>query len=285
MQGLAKSVHIIPLGHEYDRAIAPFRKSGVDRVHLLTIQALDDHEPAMFEKQQAYSHKVEAFLQDRDIEVNVVAVDLFDIHAVMNAVARLVKQERDAGNTVFVNMSACGRLTSVGATLAGMAHDATVYYVHADGYARTPEEEEEHGLSLCTTDRVERLCNFRFALPSDDEMQLLVELYRREVSLSETDTDPRMESEDLRNLEHHPHLSAVRKYTRRLKDKDKQKESMYFLTWLNKVFLEKLLRNKYIEKKRENRREWRIGLTESGRYLAANYGENLTAPAYKIESQ
>ena len=63
MEELQQTVDIVPLGHEYDRAIAPFRIRKVDRVHLLTIQAHDGHDPAMFEKQRHFNRKVEAFLR------------------------------------------------------------------------------------------------------------------------------------------------------------------------------------------------------------------------------
>ena len=59
----------------------------------------------------------------------------------------------------------------------------------------------------------------------------------------------------------------------------------YFLTWLNKVFLEKLLLNGYIVKTRETRREWRLGITDAGRYLAAISGEDLAAPAHTAGSR
>ncbi|KAF5041375.1 hypothetical protein DSECCO2_523710 [anaerobic digester metagenome] len=286
MEELQQTVDIVPLGHEYDRAIAPFRIRKVDRVHLLTIQAHDGHDPAMFEKQRHFNRKVEAFLRGHDIDVRVVSVDLFDIRAVMNAVAQLVKTEQEVGNSVFVNMSACGRLTSVGATLAGMAHNATVYYVHADGYSVTQDQELEHGLSICTTDRVERLYNFPFALPSDDEQQLLVELCRRERVLAGRGADEvRLNSREMRKLHDHPKMPAVRAYFIRNQERGGRTGEQYFLTWLNKVFLEKLLLNGYIVKTRETRREWRLGITDAGRYLAAISGEDLAAPAHTAGSR
>ena len=60
--------------------------------------------------------------------------------------AGVIVAEQSLGNRVSVNMSAAGRLTSVGATLAGMVHGVQVYYVPANRYPETEEDRREHGL-------------------------------------------------------------------------------------------------------------------------------------------
>ncbi|MEM1717045.1 MAG: DUF6293 family protein [Candidatus Bathyarchaeia archaeon] len=77
-------------------------------------------------------------------------------------------------------MSGVGRLTSVAATLAAMAHDAIVYYVTADRYAKTDEEELKHGLSICQDAKVIELVNFHISLPDQTSLKLLAELCKRE---------------------------------------------------------------------------------------------------------
>jgi len=37
LPGLRETVHIIPLGHEIDRAVKPFTKTRADRAYVLTV--------------------------------------------------------------------------------------------------------------------------------------------------------------------------------------------------------------------------------------------------------
>ena len=84
----------------------------------------------------------------------------------MKRVAQLVRLEKDEkGNDVYVNMSAAGKLTSLGASLAAMAHNAYVYYVSADGYPSSAEEEKLHGLSICNKLDLKLIQNFNINLP------------------------------------------------------------------------------------------------------------------------
>ena len=62
-QGLPETVHIIPLGHEIDRAVKPLANKKVDRVHLLAISPEADIDPVMREKQVNYTRKVTAHLK------------------------------------------------------------------------------------------------------------------------------------------------------------------------------------------------------------------------------
>ena len=52
---LPENVHIIPLGHEIDRAVKPLLKNKADRVHLLAIPPDAELDPVMKEKQMNYT--------------------------------------------------------------------------------------------------------------------------------------------------------------------------------------------------------------------------------------
>lgn len=174
--GLSGSVHIIPLGHEIDRAIAPFRDIRTDAVHLLTIVSRGRHDREMFERQEEFTQRVEEELAKLQIPVDVWDVDLFNMHDVLKYVSGLITLERKRGRRVSVNASACGRLTSIGTAMAGMAHGAEVYYVEADGYSASEEEISEHGQSICYGSATRVIDPLRFELPREPAPRLLADL-------------------------------------------------------------------------------------------------------------
>ncbi len=94
-------------------------------------------------------------------------------------VSYLIRTEKEAGNEVYVNMSSCGRKTSVAVTRAAMVHEAPLYYVGADRYATGDGEECEHGLSIVENVRPEVFQPFRIMMPRPEHVRLLVELFRR----------------------------------------------------------------------------------------------------------
>ena len=98
----------------------------------------------------------------------------------MKKVSSLIYQERLNGNIVYLNMSAAGRLTSVGATLAGMVQGAKVYYVKASDYSNTEKSMELHGYTICDEVQINFLENFEINLPNEVSIQVLVELYKNE---------------------------------------------------------------------------------------------------------
>ena len=143
--GLSGSVHIIPLGHEIDRAVAPFRDIRTDAVHLLTIVSRGRHDREMFERQEEFTRRVEEELAKLQIPVDVWDVDLFNMHDVLKYVSGLITLERKRGRRVSVNASACGRLTSIGTAMAGMAHGAEVYMSRRTGIPRARRRSASTG--------------------------------------------------------------------------------------------------------------------------------------------
>ena len=66
---------------------------------------------------------------------------MFDILDVLKVVSFIIRTEKEAGNAVYVNMSSCGRKTSVAVMLAAMVHEVALYYVSADRYATGGDPE------------------------------------------------------------------------------------------------------------------------------------------------
>lgn len=182
MLNLEEIVHIIPLGIEFDRAVIPFQgREGFrpNRVYLLTTQSSGYAPPHMTEEHMEKAEKVKDFFKLLNIEVIVIDTKLIDLLDVMRKISNLICKEKARGNNVYINMSSGGRLTSVGATLAGMFHDVKVYYVKADRYSTTELEREEHGITICDNRVVDFLENFKILMPNELGLKVLVEISKR----------------------------------------------------------------------------------------------------------
>jgi len=262
MQSIQEVVHIIPLGHEFDRAVKPFEERKADRVHLLSVADVTKYPEEMLERQDHFTKKVTRQLEEIGIRVVPHSVDLFNILEVMNAISTIITDEKILGNHVLVNMSACGRLTSIGATLAAMAHDATVYYMSADDYSLTQDDFLNHGLSICKKNKITRFENFQFVLPDKISTAILIELCIQGKGIT---------TKDIRNVLHMQEVPGFEKdadlIPKASKDQNQRLEKTKQLIKMEKRYLEPLERNGYIRRERSGRNNI-ISITESGKYIA-----------------
>jgi hypothetical protein len=60
-----ETIHIIPLGHEIDRAVKYFENSWANRVYLLSLTKSEFHHPEMIERQIGYTKRVKKILEDK----------------------------------------------------------------------------------------------------------------------------------------------------------------------------------------------------------------------------
>lgn len=259
MAYIEEIVHIIPLGYEIDRAIKPFEKFKANRVHLLVIPESDQYPPDMVRKQIHFLDIVRKALEEKGIEVHVRDVDLFNMLEVMKNVSGIILEEISHNNIVYVNMSSCGRLTSVGTTLAAMTHNARIYYVVADRYSKTEKEELTHGLSVCEKLSVVFLENFRLRLPDEASLKILVKLCREERGSKTVDVMDFLRESGVQDFEEDYKDLEVKKERRRVQ--------ISHLMKLNKKYLEKLERSGYILREKVGRYNT-IKITESGKYVA-----------------
>jgi hypothetical protein len=261
---LEETVHIVPLGHEYDRAVIPFTKKTPDRVYLLTISPDQDLDVAMKDTQLHFTSKVLKFLEKKQIEVRMVYMDSFDLLQVLKAISYLIVSEKEKGNNVSVNMSACGRLTSIGASLAAMCHEVKLYYVSANRYSKSPDEVSEHGISVCEYENSTTLENFHVEIPESPGLDILVHLYTKEKALSHQEIvffclDQKFPQFD--------------KDYRRLNQyglERKRKQSNYLMK-MDKGILTKLEQSGYISRKKVGN-ERQVSLTKSGIYVVCISG-------------
>ncbi|GAB6283932.1 MAG: DUF6293 family protein [Methanoregula sp.] len=243
-------------------------KTKADRVHLLAIPPDAELDPVMKEKQMNYTQKVTARLEEHKIPVQFHAVDMFDTLDVMKKVSRIIVLEKERGNNVYVNMSACGRKTAFAVTIAAMFHDTTVYYVAADSYATGVNsiKEADHGMSIVESGNIEWLQQFRIMKPDDMDIALLAELYRRK-----RNNMPDMKSDDIIDFfsQKKVHGFNVKPEDKRGPERSKLKRAL--LNRINRMHLEKLESQKYIEKKKVGK-EFVVKITEAGSHIACVSG-------------
>jgi predicted transcriptional regulator len=259
MSKIEETVHIIPLGHEIDRAVKPFETLKADRVYILTNLESDDPNDEMIKNQRIYAEKVKKIISAKKIDVRpLINVNLFSLLDVMKHVSKIIVDETNKKNRVFVNMSAAGRLTSVAATLAGMAHKANVYYVHADGYPTNKTDRRKHGLSICNIDKSESLINFQIVMPEPIGLKILLFLCMEQKRQKTINILRFLKTENVEGFEE---LFEDVEETRRRRVQSNQ------LMKLDKTILKKLEDHDYIHRKKDGRHVY-FTITESGTYIA-----------------
>ncbi|MDI6877031.1 MAG: DUF6293 family protein [Methanomicrobiales archaeon] len=263
MQGIEKTVHIIPLGYEIDRAVKPFEKTKADRVYLLTTLHPSNPDDVRSKDQRHYTETVKRILEDMEIQVQCVHVDLFDLLDVMKEISKIILREKANNNRIFVNMSASGRLTSVASTLVGMAHDVTVYYVPAEDYPVDEVLRRDHGLRICSPDDdIQKLVNFQFVMPDPIGRQILLHLCSERRRLKMRDILSVLKKEKVEGFE---------ELFDEIRDGNKRAEQSRQLMKLDRTILAKLEKNGWIAREKVGRTVF-ISITESGKYAACISG-------------
>lgn len=266
---LGKRVHIIPLGHEIDRAVAPFHGFKPDLVYLLSVPPNQDLDPKMMQKQLQFTSQVYKKITKLGIECKSIGVNLFDTFATMRNLSWLIREQKEAGNIVEVNMSACGRKTSVAVTLVGMIQNITVYYVSADRYSSNPKEESEHGLSIVNPDHVvvEPFVNFSFTDPGEMSQRLLAQIYLKD------EIGGRMKSDDIIRFLQKQGLEdyKITQFDLPEKTREYSCKQREILNKINRQYIGKLVAEQYIEKIKISN-YFAVQLRDKGKYMACASG-------------
>jgi hypothetical protein len=257
--GGVEVVHVIPLEDEIDRAVRAFEVSNgfrANRVYLLAwvpeIAVRKEHKLLVH-----YYGVVKRRLEALGIETVTVLTNIFDMLDVITKVSAIVKQEKERGNVVYVNMSAGGAFVSVGTAISAMVQDARLYYVRCNRYSQTLEEKQAHGNAIVTSPQVHFLENFNIRLPDGRGVRLLVELYRR----------GSMRTSEVLGFLHDEGVEGFEAYS----DELGRGEKISLLMRLNKGITAKLEDAGYVAKERHGR-ENVFRITESGKYVACVSG-------------
>jgi hypothetical protein len=252
-------VHIIPLEEEIDRAVRAFEvEKGfrANKVYLLAF-TLPQGQPDEIDEVSYYWRRVEQRFRALGVETVTVFTNIFSILDVITKVSRIVRQEKEKGSVVYVNMSAGGPFVSAGTAIAAMVQGARLYYVRCNRYIHTRQEKLSHGKAIVTEPQVHFLENFNIMLPDERGMRLLVKLYQT----------GDMRTSDVLEFLHGEGVEGFDDDPAKLSRGDK----IGMLMRLNKGITGKLLDAGYIAKEKRGR-ENIYSITESGKYVACVSG-------------
>jgi len=252
-------VHIIPLEEEIDRAVRAFEvEKGfrANKVYLLAF-TLPQGQPDEIDEVSYYWRRVEQRFRALGVETVTVFTNIFSILDVITKVSRIVRQEKEKGSVVYVNMSAGGPFVSAGTAIAAMVQGARLYYVRCNRYIHTRQEKLSHGKAIVTEPQVHFLENFNIMQPDDRGMRLLVKLYQTG-DMRTSDVLEYLHSEGVEGFDDDP-------------TKLSRGDKIGMLMRLNKGITGKLEDAGYIAKEKRGR-ENIYSITESGKYLACVSG-------------
>lgn len=154
-------VHIVPLGHEYDRVLEPIENQHADVVYLLAPDR-DTNAPA-------YREDLIEEIDARVRKLSIVTCDLSDVYAVLGVVTSLAAKHE--GDNVYVNVSGSGTIAAIGATIACMdvETNATAYYVEPESYTHDGNAEPlSRGLESTA-----RLPTYPIESPTADQVAIM----------------------------------------------------------------------------------------------------------------
>jgi hypothetical protein len=137
---VAERVHLMPVGYENDRIVLSAERLRADRVVLLRYVDETAH--------PSYVETVRERLDDRGIDHETVACDIFDFYDSIGTVAELAT--RFADHEVYVNLASGSKVTAIGGMIACMATGATPYYVRAERYAAETDDDVAEGIHSVT---------------------------------------------------------------------------------------------------------------------------------------
>lgn len=187
---IADVVHIIPLGHEIERATRPFDTALANRVYLIvdtgagSSEGLSERDKRMNGEQRTiYTPAVQKALEEKNIEVRIVETTTFNLEILLRAITSIIRFEQKLGNNIQINMSSSGRLGAVAAYMAGMVYNVPTYYVHSDHFSHDSERKTK-GLSSCSENEVSYLTLFSYTRPTDTEALILEYLQKNGESFS-----------------------------------------------------------------------------------------------------
>lgn len=255
------SIHLVPLGWEIDRAVLPLRTMHPQQVHLFC-------NPESHPFQLHFYRQVISHLDNLGIAHNLVQVDADkDLKGLVRELSRVMRAEIEAGNRVYVNISASGRIGAVASSLVSMAHlgnHGKAYYVRPERYDPSDEERMRHGLSVGMIGDPVDIPLFPLRLPSRQGQLILETLAKRGGSARYSDL--------FKSL----HQAGVEGYIE-VQRETSRKDRGNLTVKLTKTILRPLLDVGLITTEKESRNTL-VRLTDSGEYMVCLLAEPLKGP-------
>lgn len=277
-------VHITPLGWEVSRAVKPIEYIHPKRVHLIFCP-----DSKLVVK---FVGRVKSDLKSHGVEVNEVPISVRPGTKITNKferylhlISRLVVEEHDKGNRIYLNMSAAGKLAASACLMVGMYHwdeITSVFYARPERYAVEESNPskifKDHGLSVGMAG-IDYLPIFKIERPKSGSLHILAALYEQgplpfiELLKVLREHHTKMRSRGAKPLETpfaDVDLAGLDKPARRRAAKD---DLAKWITKMRRYALDDLLERKYIDLKPSHEGPKKlVDLTQHGRYAALMSG-------------
>lgn len=125
-------VHIVPVGFEYDRIVAPILEYPVDELVLL--RSKNEEYPGQHALEDNFLKK----LKQLPVRMRTVNIDIYDFEEMFRTISALFREELELGRRVYVNLSAAPHLELVAIVMAAsMCRDSgeiRLLYVKPEEY-------------------------------------------------------------------------------------------------------------------------------------------------------
>lgn len=163
---IPERVHIAPVGYEIDRIVLPFRQIRGECMHLIIRKDND----ARGEKCLA---AIERELDSDRKPYEIHAIDYDDLFNLIFHSRKIIGNELEKGNHVFVNISSGGNIQAAACHFASLTFKEGViaYYVHPKTYPENVDPERpqrSEGL-----EKIQTIPNYFIELPNDDHLRFM----------------------------------------------------------------------------------------------------------------
>ncbi len=105
-------VHVIPVGFEYDRVVAPILEYPADE--LILLRSSREEYPGQHALEEAFLEK----LSYLPIPKRTVALDIYDLKAMFVSISKILSDELAKGRTVYINLSPAPKIELIALLMA-----------------------------------------------------------------------------------------------------------------------------------------------------------------------
>lgn len=151
---VAKRVHVMPVGFEYDRVIEPAKDYSADLVVLV------GHKHDNQTGEECWERIING-LEEENIEYQTRWCDIFNLYESLATIAEVIASHQE--DDVYVNVSSGSKITAIAGMIASMVMDSRAYYAKAAKYDGLPE-----GI-----DRVSELPKYPIDAPDRDQIKVM----------------------------------------------------------------------------------------------------------------
>jgi len=164
---VSERVHIMPVGHEYDRIVEPAQSYQADLVVLIGHEENDEQGEVCWQD-------VAEGLTEANIEFQERRCNIFDLYDSLGTINEVIANHEE--DDVYVNVSSGSKITAIAGMIASMVMDARAYYVKAKEYSSSVDDIEaqaDNPLVPKGIDKATELPKYPIDAPDKDQVTVM----------------------------------------------------------------------------------------------------------------